>query len=186
MYLNLASRPAHSIPLHSLSQPRPSLSPPSLVSILVRTLVLNRPTSMYRRAWQRRGIRCDRAAASKSTTISKDEPRKPARETQRHASRVQEWPDDTSLDSESTGESDTCIPVNRRIISVTGTCKVSRRLDASDSDSSSESESDSDIDSGYGSLEEDPDERAEFYDHLLERFRSQGLRWLTMAIIRRR
>jgi hypothetical protein len=33
---------------------------------------------------------------------------------------------------------------------------------------------DFDVDSGYGSLEEDPDERAEFYDDLLERFRAEG------------
>jgi len=37
----------------------------------------------------------------------------------------------------------------------------------------SDSDSDSDIDSGYASLE-DPDETADFYDDLLERFREEG------------
>ena len=45
----------------------------------------------------------------------------------------------------------------------------SRLQPASDSDS----DDDSDGDSGYGSLE-DPDERADFYDDLLESFRAEG------------
>jgi len=40
--------------------------------------------------------------------------------------------------------------------------------------SESDSDSDSDHDSGYCSLDEDADERAEYYDDLLERFRKEG------------
>lgn len=45
-----------------------------------------------------------------------------------------------------------------------------------DSDASSETESDynSDVDSGYCSIEEDADDRAEYYDDLLQKFRIDG------------
>lgn len=46
--------------------------------------------------------------------------------------------------------------------------------DGSEPGPKSEPDSDSDIDSGYGSLEEDPDERAGFYNDLLGRFREGG------------
>jgi hypothetical protein len=42
-----------------------------------------------------------------------------------------------------------------------------------DSDSDCDSDSDSDVDSAYASLE-DPEETADFYDDLLERFRTDG------------
>jgi len=40
--------------------------------------------------------------------------------------------------------------------------------------SGSESDPDSEDDSGYCSLDEDADEKAEYYDDLLERFQAEG------------
>ena len=42
------------------------------------------------------------------------------------------------------------------------------------SESKFDSDSDSKVDSGYSSLKEDPNTRADFYNELLERFRIEG------------
>ena len=138
---------------------------------------------MPRRAWQRRNIL--RAAASTSPATSKAKLQKQAFNAHREgrsAGLLQEWPgEDSSFscgsDSESDGDYHERRPAARRIVPADGVHKV-RATDIPSNISEclkleSDSDSDSDIDSGYASLE-DPDERADFYDDLLERFREEG------------
>ncbi len=92
---------------------------------------------------------------------------------------MQKWPDDSSFNCSSDSESDgdyyeDHLPT-RRVMPAAGVCKT-HTVDIPSENSEcleSDFDSDSDIDSGYTSLE-DPDERANFYNDLLERFRTEG------------
>jgi hypothetical protein len=138
--------------------------------------------NMPRRAWQRRNIL--RAAANTSPVArSKAKLQKQAFNAHREgrsAGLLQEWPgEDSSFscgsDSESDGDYRERRPAARRIVPADGVHKV-RDIPSNISEClklESDSDSDSDIDSGYASLE-DPDETADFYDDLLERFREEG------------
>ena len=133
---------------------------------------------MSRRAWQRRIIR--RAAASTPPVVRSQAFK--ARGDSRSVNLVQEWSDDDfsstcSSDSESDGDYHERRPATRRIVPAANVHKVRATDIPSDNSECLESEpdfdSDSDVDSGYASLE-DPDETADFYDDLLERFRTDG------------
>jgi hypothetical protein len=118
---------------------------------------------MPRRSWQRRYIRRNAKAQGRGRELPHD-----------IASGFS-----YSSDSESGGDKERS-PVIQRVKPATMTYKRLSSLNMSsyDSESTSESEFDSDsdskVDSGYGSLEEDPNTRADFYDELLERFRVEG------------
>jgi len=138
---------------------------------------------MPHRAWQRRNIL--RAAASTPPVAgSREKLHKKAfdaRGEDRSADLVQEWPgEDSSFscgsDSESDGDYRERRPA-RRIVPAEDVHKVRAADIPSDISEclklDSDPDSDSDVDSGYASLE-DPDERADFYDDLLEKFRAEG------------
>ncbi|KAK3934987.1 hypothetical protein QBC46DRAFT_424370 [Diplogelasinospora grovesii] len=141
---------------------------------------------MPRRAWRRHNIRRNKAAASNPSTSRLKEKlgsqtyRTQGRGPQRRS--FEAWPDDTDSsfncgsDGESDGEPDgeygERIPVALQAVPTARTRERQQLADISSDDLDSESDlSDFDVDSGYGSLEEDSDE---FYDGLLERFRTEG------------
>lgn len=142
---------------------------------------MDQPSNIPRRAWQRRNLRRD-AANNTSDRISKPQPATPraARRNYQGAS-AQERGDETdssfspgfSSDSESDGELSDCGQLPRRAAFTVRSYKRQNRADTS-SDSEPDSCSDSDVDSGYGSLVDDSDKTANFYDHLLARFETEG------------
>lgn len=140
---------------------------------------------MSRRAWQRRNIRRNRVVDS-SPSINRLNKRSPeACRKGRQDGLFQEWSDDDSSFSPSSGSESDEDYHERRLVTqpmaslINGYKKQSVALSSDKSNSrlqpasDSDSDDDSDGDSGYGSLE-DPDERADFYDDLLESFRAEG------------
>ncbi|KAK3935512.1 hypothetical protein QBC46DRAFT_367527 [Diplogelasinospora grovesii] len=146
---------------------------------------MDRPSHMPRRAWQRHNLRRNRAAAGNpSTSGSKEQPAQRTRTASirsRQSRSGQERVDETdsSISSDSNSESDEeCSrsrhPVPRRKTPAPRPRKQRRSTDVSSGDTESSSDSDMDDDPGYCSLEEDADDKAEYYDDLLARFRAEG------------
>ena len=144
---------------------------------------MDRPLNMPRRAWQRRNLRRNRAAVTNSTEQpSQRAGAAPAKNKQ--ARLVQDRGDETasSVGSASDSESEEEYGQSRRLTAPQTTRAARpRRQGCSDassdhtrSDCDPDSDSGSDDDSGYCSLGEDVDDRAEYYDDLLERFRREG------------
>ena len=142
---------------------------------------MDRPLNMPRRAWQRRNLR--RAAGSNSST---EQPAHhagtaPARKRQSSFGQERDEEADFSVGSTSDSEPEEEYGQRRRPAPRTTPAAQPRRQRRSDalsdhtrSGSESNSDSESDDDSGYCSLDEDADERAEYYDDMLERFRKEG------------
>jgi hypothetical protein len=147
---------------------------------------MDRPSNMPRRAWQRRNLRRNRTADSSSSTEQASQRAGTAPERNRQPSFVQDRGDETdsSVGSTSDSEPEEEYGQSRRPTALyTTRAARPRRQDSSDISSDptrpdSDSDSDSNLepngDSGYCSLEEDVDDRAEYYDDLLERFRREG------------
>ncbi|RYO82759.1 hypothetical protein DL764_009563 [Monosporascus ibericus] len=145
---------------------------------------MNGPSNIPRRAWQRRNLRRDSVVAgSSSAPKSHKQAWKPQiRGWQRSSG--QERGDETdsafgsslSSNSESDSEFDGRAP--RRMALAARSCRSQKRSNVSSADSDSGSWSDScsdiDADSGYGSIEQDLDDTADFYDDLLAKFEIEG------------
>ena len=151
---------------------------------------MDRPSNMPRRAWQRRNLRRNRTTDSSSSTEKAPQRAGTAPERNRQPSFVQDRGDETDCGVSSTSDSEPeeeYGQIRRPTALYTTRAARPRRQGSSDissdptrpgSDSDSDSDSNSNLesngDSGYCSLEEDVDDRAEYYDDLLERFRREG------------
>ncbi|KAK3934110.1 hypothetical protein QBC46DRAFT_429032 [Diplogelasinospora grovesii] len=143
------------------------------------------PSNVPRRAWQRRNLGAKRAAAS---TPSEEQPTKHTRAIpirKRQTRSCQERSDGTysSFASSSDSESDDSeeyesprrpLISSRAVQPRTQNISVDVSSDESDFSCPSDSDCDSGFDSGYHSLDEDPDDKAEYYDELLKRFQTEG------------
>lgn len=142
---------------------------------------------MPRRAWQRRRLRPDATGAHHPAgSISQEQPVKRAgvpltqnRPPRARAKRNNR--NESSSSSESDTDSDEEYGETSRSVSKRSPRSSTDRhhnhipVLGDETDPSSDSDSDSDSDSGYCSLEEeDDDEKAEYYDQLIERFRREG------------
>ncbi|KAK3939621.1 hypothetical protein QBC46DRAFT_342346 [Diplogelasinospora grovesii] len=117
------------------------------------------PSNVPRRAWQRRNLGAKRAAAKRSDETD---------------SSFASSSDSESDDSEEY-ESPRRPPIASRAVRPRMQhISVDVLSDESDFSCPSDSDCDSGFDSGYHSLEEDPDDKAEYYDELLERFQTEG------------
>lgn len=150
---------------------------------------MGQSSNLPRRAYQRRNLQRDRNAASiPSTSGSKEQPLQVTRTTStwNQQSRSGQGHDDragsdtsSDFDSESDeeyGKSHHAAPRRTTLVRQPPKQRSSAGVSYADGESSSlsDSNSDSDDDSGYCSLEEDTEEKAEYYDALLERFRTEG------------
>jgi len=145
---------------------------------------MDRPLNMPRRAWQRRNLRRNRAADSNSSTEQPPQLAGTAPERNRQPNFFQDRGDETDSRVGSTSDSEPEEEYGQSrhpTASHTSRAARPRRQGSSDvssdhthSGSDSDSDSESKGDSGYCSLEEDADDRAEYYDDLLERFRREG------------
>ena len=151
--------------------------------------MLERPPNMPRRAWQRRRLRPNASSAHdpagltsqkqapKRAGVALTQSRHPSTSAKRNSRK------DSSSDSESETDSDgeygrTSHSVARRSTRASATRRHNPPLGSSDeTDASSNSDSDPESNSSYYSLKEDEDnnDKAEYYDELIERFRKEGL-----------
>ncbi len=120
---------------------------------------MDRPSNMPRRAWQRRNLRCNRAANSNSSIGQSTQlaGMSPARNRQLSSGQESGYGTDSSVGSTSDSESGPAAP---------RTTLAARPHRHSDSDSTD--------DSSYCSLDEDANNKAQYYDDLFERFQVEG------------
>ena len=146
---------------------------------------MDRAVNMPRRAWQRRNLRRNRATDSNLSTEQSAQRVGTASAQNKQPISGQEKGDETdsSVGSASDAEAEEDYgPTRRPTAPRMAPAARPRRQRSSTNDlsghtcSSSDSDSDSedDDDSGYCSLDDDADGRAEYYDDLLERFRKEG------------
>ncbi|KAK3943401.1 hypothetical protein QBC46DRAFT_420865 [Diplogelasinospora grovesii] len=147
---------------------------------------MDRPSNMPRRAWQHCNVRRNKTVVSNSSTSgSKEQPAKRTRRgsvqnRQSKSGQDRDNETDSSISSDSDSNSGEEYGKSRqparRQTQQSRKQRTSTDISSKDTDSSSESDSDSDSedDSGYCSLKEDADDKAEYYNELLERFRAEG------------
>ncbi len=140
-----------------------------------------------RRAWQRRTLSHKRPAASQSVCGSEGQVAKRARAAPRRESRYGREEDDSDFSFVPGSDSDSdCSDANGGAWcpDLRRTPQAPRRetrlrpenssYDDVDADIPCDSDADSGFDSGYHSLEDDSDDKADYYDELLEQFRAEG------------